>query len=248
MDKNKHLISKYLEGQLDPLSAARFEEDLKNDPLLRSEMELYREVDEALADTEMLNFRSQLKDLHEGLVTEIDRISIKSSKRLVRVAAAAGILLVVALGTGILLTQGMGNQRLLNKFYEPYTMTMVNRSGDADINILMNKALMHYENKEYKEAVVLFERLLDKDPSQMATRLYSGISYFEIREYQKASNSFARIIEHNDNLYVEQAEWYMGFCMIMRDEKEKAIKQFEKIVKDGGFYSEKASQILKKLK
>ena len=127
-------------------------------------------------------------------------------------------------------------------------MTMVNRSGDANVNLIMNKALMHYENKEYKQAVVFFEQLLEKDPSEMATRLYSGISYFEIREYQKAGNSFARIIEHNDNLYIEQAEWYMGFCLIMKDEKEKAIRQFEKIVKDGGYYSEKANQIVKKLK
>ena len=248
MDKNKHLISKYLEGQLDPLSAARFEEDLRNDPVLHNEMELYKEVDEALADTEMLNFRSQLKDLHEEITSEMERASAKPSRRLVRVAAAAGLLLLLALGTGNLLRQDGADQRLLNKYYEPYEMTMVNRSGDANVNLIMNKALMHYENKEYKQAVVFFEQLLEKDPSEMATRLYSGISYFEIREYQKAGNSFARIIEHNDNLYIEQAEWYMGFCLIMKDEKEKAIRQFEKIVKDGGYYSEKANQIVKKLK
>jgi len=248
MDKNKHLISKYLEGELDPLSVARFEEDLKNDPVLQTEMELYMEVDEALADTEVLNLRSQLKELHEEMVPEFEKTSVRSSKRLARVAAAATFLLLLSMGAISLLKQDTGDQGLLNKFYEPYLMTMVNRSGNSEMNIIMHKALMHYENKEYKEAVILFEKLLEQDPFQMATRLYSGISYFEIKEYQKASHSFSQIIEHNDNLYVEQAEWYMGFCMIMMDEKEKAIRQFEKIVNDAGFYSEKAKQIVKKLK
>ena len=126
-------------------------------------------------------------------------------------------------------------------------MTMVTRSGNTNINEMMHEALILYEKKEYKEAVKLFEQVLEKDPTQMATRLYSGISFFEIKEYQNASNSFNKIIEHKDNLYVEQAEWYLGFCLIMRDEKEKAIRQFEKIVKEKGFYSERAKLILKRL-
>jgi tetratricopeptide (TPR) repeat protein len=247
MDKNKHLISKYLEGDLDPLTNARFEETLKNDPVLRTEMKLYQEVEQALSESEMMNFRHQLKELHEDLVPEFEKSMSRPPSRLVRVAAAAGFLMIIGIGTLSLLNKEAVNDRILDKFYRPYDMTMVNRSGNANINTIMNRALIHYNNKEYREAVVLFEELLDKDPTQMATRLYCGISYFEIREYQKAGNSFNQIIQQNDNLYIEQAEWYMGFCMIMKEEKEKAIRQFVKIAEENGYYSEKAKQIIKKL-
>ena len=248
MDKNRHLISKYLEGELDPLTTARFEEDLKKNPVLQSELELYMEVDEALADTETLSLRSQLMELHEELIPEFGKASPgRKGRHLVRITVAASLLMLITFGSFNLFRYGTGDQRLLNKFYSPYEMTMVNRSDNSDINITMHKALKLYENKEYKEASNLFEKIIENDPSQMATRLYCGISYFEIREYQKAGNLFNQIIEQNDNLYIEQAEWYSGFCLIMRDEKEKAIRQFEKIVKENGYYSARAKQILKKL-
>lgn len=248
MDRNRHLISKYLEGELDPLTTARFEEDLKNDPVLQSELELYMEVDEALGDTDTLNLRSQLLEIHEEMISKPEKVVAgRPVRQLIRFSAAAAILILIGFGSFNLIRYGIGDHRLLSKFYSPYEITMFTRSGNTNINLMMHDALMLYENKEYKEAVKLFEQVLDKDPTQMATRLYSGISFFEIKEYQNASNSFNKIIAHKDNLYVEQAEWYLGFCLIMRDEKEKAIRQFEKIVKENGFYSERAKQILKRL-
>jgi len=248
MDKNKHLISKYLEGELDPITSARFEEDLKANPVLQSELELYMEVDEALADTEILSLRSQLMDMHEELVPGLEKASAgKKGRRILRLTAAASLLALLTFGSFSLFRYGTGDQRIVNKYYSPYEMTMVNRSDNSDINIRMHEALELYENKEYKEAVKLFELILADDPSQMATRLYSGISYIEIREYQKAGNYFNQIIEHNDNLYIEQAEYYLGFCLMMTNKKEKAIRQFEKIAKENGYFSEKARQILKKL-
>jgi tetratricopeptide (TPR) repeat protein len=237
-----------MEGELDPLTTARFEEDLKNNPVLRSELKLYMEVDEALADTEIINLRLQLREMQEEMISKPEkRIAGKPVRQIIRFSAAATLLVLLSFGTFNIVRYGFGDQRLLGKYYVPYEMTMVNRTGNSGINRMMHEALMLYENKEYREAVRIFEQVLEKDPSQMATRLYSGISFFEIKEYQKASNSFNKIIEHRDNLYIEQAEWYLGFCLLMRDEKEKAIRQFEKIVKEKGFYSEKAKQILKRL-
>ncbi len=76
MDKNRHLISKYLEGELDSGEVARFEEALLEDHELREELELYREVDEALADTEVMELRAQLDELHEELVPQLEKAKI----------------------------------------------------------------------------------------------------------------------------------------------------------------------------
>ena len=82
----------------------------------------------------------------------------------------------------------------------------------------------------------------------IASYLYSGISYFEIEKYKEAGQSFQKVIEHDDNLYIEQAEWYIGFVYLMRDEKDKARKQFQKIADSQGYYQDEAEKILKRIK
>ncbi len=247
MNKNKHLISKYLEGELDAITAARFEEDLKGDPNLQQELDLYKEVDEALADTEVLEFRMQLREMHTQLAPEIYTSSKPKVNRFTRVAVAAS--LAVLLGfSAINLVRYNNSQKLLEKYYQPYEITSTNRSGMSEADLTLRIALEKYQNREYKEAVALFEKVLEKDSEEMATQLYSGISYFEIEEYQKAGKSFSKVIEQNDNLYIEQAQWYLGFCYLKTEENDKAIKQFTEIAKSNSFYSEKAKTILKKLR
>lgn len=89
MNKNEHLISRYLAGELDISEAARFEEDLKNDPGLQEELNLYREVDKALADTEVMNLRMQLGNLHTLYTPEPFMPSKPKYKKFAGVAVAA---------------------------------------------------------------------------------------------------------------------------------------------------------------
>jgi len=209
-------------------------------------MDLFKEVDQVLADSEVLDLRSQLNTLHEPVLQEISRSTGKTRKHVAGyAAAAAGIAILIGIGVlGIL----KNTDHIIKKYYHPYTMTMTTRSADMDIDFVLREALMRYDNQEYREAVILFERVLNSDPEMISASLYAGISYFEIKEYSHAENSFNKVIEHNDNLYIEQAEWYMGFCYLMTDRKEKAIKQFAKIIDGQGYYSDKAKSILRRLK
>ena len=247
MNKNRHLISKYLEGELDAITAARFEEELEKDQVLRQELELYKEVDEALADTEIMEFRMQLHEMHKELSPEIYSTSKPRYKRIAVFAAAASLALILSL-SAIGLFRSDTNQNLLEKFYQPYAVTSTTRSGGPDSERELRYALEKYQNQEYKVAVLLFEKVLETNPRQMGTQLYAGISYFEIEEYKKAGKSFTKIIEHNDNLYIEQAQWYLGFCYLKTEEKDKAINQFTEIANSDSYYNEKAKTILKKLR
>lgn len=248
MDKNKHLISKYLEGELNPLEARDFEEALGLDHELQEEMDLYRDVDEALSDTEVLDLRAQLDEIHEELSPQIEKKVRKSSKRVLRYAVAASVAVVVSLGTYGLLFKKVNDNRIVSQFYKPYDVTLVNRSAATEINSLMGEAMYLYDNMKYQEAIVLFEKILEVNPEYTASFLYSGISYLELKEYTKAGMLFNKVIEHNDNLYLEQANWYLGMVYLITNDKEKARKQFKKIKKSDGIYSDEAARILRKLK
>jgi tetratricopeptide (TPR) repeat protein len=247
MNKNKHLISKYLTGELDSLTSARFEEELRINPKLQQELELHKAVDEALADTEVMELRMQMEEIHKQLAPSIYETPKPQVRRMTRVAVAASFAVLLGF-SAVMLFQLNSSQKLFDKFYQPYELTSTNRSGNSATDQTLRYALEKYQNKEYNQAVVLFEKVLEKDPNQMATQLYSGISYFEIAEYQKAGKSFSKVIEHNNNLYIEQAKWYLGFCYLKTDEKDKAIKQFTEIAKSDSYYNEKAKSILKKLR
>jgi tetratricopeptide (TPR) repeat protein len=247
MNKNKHLISKYLAGELDAITAVRFEEDLRKNEALRKELEFYKEIDEALADNEVMELRMQLREMYTQLTPETYRSSKPKFRRAARIAVAASLIALLGFST-INLFRFNTTQKLLEKYYQPYEVTSTNRSSSSDADLVLRSALEKYQAQEYGEAVVLFEKVLEKNPEQMATQLYSGISNFEIAEYQKAGKSFTKVIEHNNNLYIEQAKWYLGFCYLKTEENDKAIKQFTEIAKSNSFYSEKAKAILKKLR
>lgn len=248
MDKNRHLISRYLEGEMDPIEATGFEEALENNPELKEEVDLYREVDQAIADTEVLDLRAQLDEIHEELSPQLEKLTRKSPKRVLRYAVAASIAVVISLGTYSLFFKKVDNNKIVSEFYKPYDVTLVNRSSNDHILPLMREALYKYDNEEYREAVSLFREILEVKPEMTASYLYSGISYMELKEYVNAEKSFIAVIEHDDNLYIEQAEWYLGMVYLLTDELEKAKVQFLKIKLDDGYYKDEATRILKKLK
>lgn len=248
MDKNKHLISRYLEGDMDPIEAAGFEETLEENPELKAEVDLYREVEEAISDTEVLDLRTQLDEIHEELTPQLEKMKKRSSKRVLRYAVAASIAVFISLGTYSLFFKKVNNNRIVTEFYKPYDVTLVNRSANTSITPLMREALYRYQSEEYEEAVVLFREILDINPEMTASYLYSGISYMELEEYKNAEKSLIAVLDHNDNLYMEQADWYLGLVYLMNDEKDKAKIQFQKIKGEEGFYEDEAAKILKKLR
>ena len=248
MDKNRHLISRYLEGEMDPIEATGFEEALELNPELKDEVALFREVENAIADTEVLDLRAQLDEIHEELSPQLEKLTRKSSKRVLRYAVAASVAVIVSLGTYSLFFKKVDNNKIVSEFYKPYDVTLVNRSANANISPLLREALFKYENREYREAIGLFREILEINPQMTASYLYSGISLMEIKEYTGAKKSFNAVLSHNDNLYMEQADWYLGMVYLLTDEKDKARLQFLKIKQGEGYYRDEAAKILRKLK
>jgi tetratricopeptide (TPR) repeat protein len=70
----------------------------------------------------------------------------------------------------------------------------------------------------------------------------------EISNYPGASGSFSKVIEHNDNLYLEDAALYLGLCYMMTDNTDKALKQFDAIAASKSRYSRQAARLVRKLK
>jgi len=89
--------------------------------------------------------------------------------------------------------------------------------------------------------------VVESKPEDMYSSLLNGISNFEINKYTEAKQSFETVINEKNNLYIDQAQWYLALCYVKTGEKDKAIRQLE-IVKDrGSIYRNDAKRVIRRL-
>lgn len=248
MKRDRHIIQKYLDHELSQREMKRFEAELDADPALQADLNLYREVDEALADTEVLSFRDQLTDLRREKKSSGKRKASLRFSRPWHYAATAAVALMLAIGLATILDRPFSNKDLLKRYYKPYEVALINRSNDAELDLMLRHAEQLYQEGNFAEAVVYFEQVLEEQPGQIGANLYTGISYFELERYNEAGTSLNKVIDHQDNLYVEQAEWYLGLCLLATNENYRARRQFAKIASSNSVYKSDAEKILRKIK
>jgi len=124
----------------------------------------------------------------------------------------------------------------------------VYREAGTAADLLFLKAMETYQNREFDRAIELFEEVLAQDVSRMDANLMSGISKIETERYGDAATNFRRIIDHRDNMFLDQAEWYLALSYLMTDETEKATALFEQIAGEEGTYRKEARKILRKIR
>jgi len=239
------IIENYLNGTASEEDKERLSSEMRRDPALAREVELRRRTNMILADRSIMELRSRLDTI------EMKRRSSGPVRRsvfqIVRYAAAVAS---VALITSLLYLQfrEVSQEKLLEQYYLPYETSTATRSLITENNVLMKNALESYQAHEYRKAIGFLELLLSTDPENMETVFMHGMANMEERNYPVASNSFTRVVQQNDNLYIEDASWYLGLCYMMNEETDKAIRQFEYIAGSKSRYSKDARKLAKKLR
>ncbi|MBN2699281.1 MAG: tetratricopeptide repeat protein [Bacteroidales bacterium] len=254
MKNDRHIIQKYLDHELSEKEMIQFEQDLEASPELLADLNLFQEVDEAIADTDVLDFRAQLTDLrNENHRSETGRKFLRFTRPW-HYAASAALALLVAIGLATILGRPLSNKDLFKKYMKPYELVLTNRAQDANINmnvateeLLMQQASRYYLLKDYEQAIFYYEKVLEANSGKMDASLYSGIAYMETDQYDKASTSFNKVIEQHDNMFLEKAEWYLGLCFLATNETDRARRQFARIASSSSYYKDEAFKILKKM-
>ncbi len=250
MKRDRHILQKYLDNELSERELDRFEQELNASPELLMDLDLYKEVDESIADTEVLDFRTQLTDLREeSRQTDGGRRSFRFSRPW-HYAASAALALMVAIGLATVLGRPLSNNDLFVKYMKPYELVLTNRSVESEvIQLMMNNAQDKFINGEFESAIGFFEEVLVINSEKVEAEFYMGMSYMEIDQHSDASNSFTKVIKHDDNLYIQKAQWYLAGCLLAMDETERARRELAKIATSLNHYHKNdAEKILKRMK
>ena len=241
-------IEQFINGELKGEALSNFQSELEKNPELKTEYELRVEIDNAIKEKDILDLKNQLSDIHKKHQKGQTKIIWLQKRTFYKIAAA--IIVFAIVGSTIILNQLMQSdspEMLYKQNYESYD-GFTNRAADGEFDKIWIDAFMKYENKDFKGALIGFEKILSTNKMNITVNFYSGISNMELETFNKAVNHFGVIINHNDNLFIEQSNWYLGLCYLRLNKKAEAISIFKKISNSKSTYKEKAINILSKVK
>jgi tetratricopeptide (TPR) repeat protein len=242
-----YFIERYISGEMSDTEKQWFLKELDGNEKLRNEVDLRKNTDQILKKQNVISLRNKLSEI-ERRRNEVNS-PMKDSRRpfFIKYAAVfAGLLLI---GSLVLLPgKKISSDEIVKQYYRAYEPPAGQRSArsieDADFTL----ALEFYNTHDYNKAALIFNKVLENKPNDMQTVLLIGVANYEEKKYPEAKQSFGKVIDDNNNLYVDQARWYLALCYLITGEKEKAIQLFNQISKESGIYRNDAKKIVKSLK
>ncbi len=241
-------VERYLSKTMDKEELTWFKEEMEVNPDLAEEVRMHQDIGKAILNDETLEFRAQISSLfekEEKPVTSTRKFRIPHAVRV----AVASLAALIVLGTGIYIYthRTIPTDKLFQMYYEPFDGVMNVRSNNSQVADLLLTAMNKYGNQEFESALLLFETVLAKDMENITSRFYSGISYMETKRFGTAESTFKGVIDHDDNLFIEHAEWYLSLCYIKTGDKDKAEVLLESIAGSDSYYSRTARRLVRNL-
>jgi tetratricopeptide (TPR) repeat protein len=242
-----YFIERYIAGEMSEAEKYWFQKELEGNEKLRAEVNLWKRTDEILKNRNIMSLRNKLTEI------EYQRKNIKQpvkgSKKTIYIryaAAFAGLILIgsIALFSG----KNLSGEKIMKHYYKVYEPPTSQRAVLSGTNADFALALEFYNTHDYEKAAIFFSKVLENNPNDMQTVLLKGIANFEEKKYPEAKQSFGKVIDDNNNLYIDQAQWYLALCYLNTNENDKAKQLLKIIGKEGGIYKNDANKIIRRLK
>lgn len=243
-------IDDYLMNYLDFKEQQEFEELSSENPKLATEVHLNREINNALLENDIMDLRSTIGNItneeHEDTKMRQlipNRFNTKTSRY---IGVAASVAAVISVGVMTLNKEKTSAEELYKNVYHPYEATGLYRSDAVASPEIIGIDL--YNEKNYSGALDRFKIILNENSEHPICNFYSGLCYQQLGDYKKAITSYQNVIDERDNLFIEQAEWYKALAQLQINDLKNAYQSFSLIVKNNGYYSKNAKEIIGKLK
>jgi hypothetical protein len=243
-------IDDYLLQYLDENERSEFELLLEDNIKMKNEIVLNSEINEAIKEKDVMNLRSELSQ-----ISDENRQSTKIRKfipeniqnrplRYVGVAASAAAVITVGLFT--FSNQKTTPDKLFQQAYQPYEATGLFRSAPLSNPSFIGIDL--YNDRKYDDAIGQFDIVLNDNNEHPMCNFYTGLCYMGKNNFDDAVISFQKVITEKDNLFIEQAEWYMALSLLKTNERKEAYTILNRIIENKGYYHKNAKELIKKLK
>jgi len=214
------LIHKFLDRELAQEEIPLFKEKMKNDPEFAREVKIYTNT--------LIAIKASVKTRNKIIVKEKSKmfpyIFILLTQRKYMMAALIAVLIIV--GGGIISWQ-------------------IYKRSDTGIYYSYYEVPSGYTSHGYMGKVN--EPVITKDTEPEAL-FYFGIYNMEKKNYKDAIKAFELLLQQpDDNLFKEDAEWYLSLSYLRNEAKNEAILLLQKIRDTNNKHSKSAAEIIKML-
>ncbi|QIA08446.1 tetratricopeptide repeat protein [Draconibacterium halophilum] len=312
-------IDTYLEGEMGDDILAEFEDELAQSELLQSEVNLHKELESAVAENDVMDLRSELRNIMESetswnvteqtiedfidevlvdeslleefnaelkentdlmaevalreninsAVSEMDIMGLRQklndaraesekkevksiimprieigSTRFWRSSVAVVLVLVGLLGVMRMNTNTLDNS--YDKYFESTTWAS-ERSVSSSVDVIQ-QAQMYFQQNEFQKTIDLLNVATVKTEEQFVPQFYKGLSYQNLNKYPKAVSAYSKVIDHGNNMFIEEAEWYKALCYLKMNKRTEAKNELLAVIDRKGHYEKDAKAILRKLR
>lgn len=239
-------VDDYLDGILSASEEKEFSNAVDENDLLLDELQFRKDVRASIQDEGFANLRSALIKEGAKIREEPHRLAFQSRReKNVVFAMAATLALLIASGLLYVFLNGQlaKPEQLAQKYYHPAKSIQHLRSVEESDLMGANEAFDYYNNGDYARSLELFISVENK----VVSNFYSGICYFELKDYQQAVQSFDFVLRNQHNLFIEQAQWYISLTYLKLGDVQKAEAMLTKISGSESPFAFRSGEILKKL-
>ena len=158
------------------------------------------EIDQAIMESDVMKLRSEIRAVGDEIAPLVKVIPLQT--KINRVIAAAAIVIIL-ISSGLFVGQRSGADnwmdRNLDKLGVESTGPGASRGVDDETDEKIRHAYAKFLEQDYQEALTVYGFVENEYNDGPHTWIYQGIANYELREIEKASNYFLKVLEDDDN-------------------------------------------------
>lgn len=247
---SENTIEDFIDGVLDDEELLEeFNIELKENTDLMAELSLRENINSAIGEKDIISLRESLSEARRGS----EKQEVKSivmprfdtqSTRFWRNSVA---MIVVLIGLAGILNTGMqSTQGTYAKYFETPAWAS-ERSVNASLDAIQT-AKIYFQQSDYQKVIKELDNVTPQKDQAFVAQFYKGLSYQNLDQYDNAIQEYTKVINHGNNLFVEEAEWYKALCYLKENKRSEARAELLAVIDRKGHYEKDAKAIIRKLR
>jgi tetratricopeptide (TPR) repeat protein len=106
----------------------------------------------------------------------------------------------------------------------------------------------YYMDENWEQVIKCFDNLPADTKNKFVFDFYRGVSYQNLEKYKESIAEYTKVINHGDNMYVEEAQWFRSLCYMQLGNFEKANMELLAVIERKGHYENDAKAVIRRLK
>lgn len=238
-------IETFLNKEMTELERSNFILEMKANPELSSNVALFVEVNEAIVDDQIHEFRKNIKEV---IIENREKPTrqLKLAWDFIKYPLAASICVLIGFSLWQILSVTPPD-KIAATYYKPYDADVTTRSAGVSID-KSQLAIQLYEQGDYEASFEILTNYLTKNFGDQTAHFFYGMNSFELGKYELAIDELKLVEQDPSSEYALHARWYLSLTLLKLNKEAEAVTYLKAISKEENYYSERATSILKKIK